>query len=75
MYSFKRLVTQEPAQIVSVIALANAVVLAFHGYSMDAAQLAAVSALVLATLNLAYVRQLTVTRSALQELQDAQPPV
>lgn len=73
MYSPKQVLKQEPAGIVTVLALINAALIAFGLYSMTDVQLAAVNAAALGVLTLFYIRPSTVTRDALRELDDATP--
>lgn len=73
MYSPKQVLKQEPAGIVTALALINAALIAFDVYSMTDAQLSAANAAVLGLLTLFYIRPATVTRDALRELDEAAP--
>jgi hypothetical protein len=72
VYSLRRILAQEPAAIVGVIMLGLAFAIAMDWVSMSNVQLASLNALLVGTLNLLYVRPLTVTKSGLNEL--ANPP-
>lgn len=68
MYSLKAVFTQEPSAIVAVLMLGLNLLAITHVVQVTAEQLAAVNAFLLPAFNLFYVRPLTASKSALNEL-------
>lgn len=69
-YSFKQVFTQEPAQIKSAVYAVGAALIVAGVIHCDVVTLASIVAPTEIILNLFYVRPLTVTKSAMQELSD-----
>lgn len=74
MYSLKQVLKQEPAAIVAFLTLVNSMLIAFNLYTMTDLQLSLTHAVAFGFFTLIYIRPATVSKDALNELNNALPP-